>query len=311
MQILRSRISSLCYVRILSVTLGLWLFAMATPSVATHPNLRAAPPGVVCPGQNLAIENFSQQGVAVISNDPFCPFMVLGVTKCEASNFDPPPQCTYDAMTDTLVVPGFWDFRDPFAGTFDVEILVDTPCPPSPAIVNWAVIVTPENLDSGRPRFDRCGISPLAVMLGALQDIIDANPNTALAKRVEDAKKSVEKAIQLLAQDDGTDAGRGFELEAMNKIAQAVSNLQAAVKKGLDEDQGDLLMDQLAGIAWLMAAEAVAALFEEEGDPSIIDEAADLILVDGDASRTAGDFKDAVSSYKTALTIAVAELLLS
>ena len=66
-------------------------------------------------------------------------------------------------------------------------------------------------------------------------------------------------------------------------------------------------MDEIAGIARLLAVETINEAISGGGDPGDIDDA-EQSLDDGDTLRGAGSFKDAVYKYKDALAKAEGSL---
>ena len=130
--------------------------------------------------------------------------------------------------------------------------------------------------------------------LGDLQDIVESNPNTPLADKIEDARAKVEAAFDELAKAPPDNQA------AIGNIEGAVGDLEAAVDAGLlDAVTGTQLMDDLSAIARLLAASALEEV-AYGGDPGVLDDA-QAALADGDALRTDGAFKDAVGKYKDAL----------
>lgn len=127
-----------------------------------------------------------------------------------------------------------------------------------------------------------------------LQGIVDSNPGTSLADKVEDVISGVQDAITELAK---TPPDRKA---AVGNIEGAVGDLEAAVNEGLDPAQGTQLMDQLAGTARQLAVEALDQANAQGGDPVKINEAQQK-LAEGDALRALGEFKDAVNKYKDAV----------
>jgi hypothetical protein len=128
---------------------------------------------------------------------------------------------------------------------------------------------------------------------GELQDIVDANPRTRLADKIEDAQDKLDEALEKL--------GDGDEQGALGSIDGAVGDLGAAGDGRLfSRADGTRHMDDLSGIARYLAAAALAeatACDPDDRDLAVARRA----LADGDARRTAGRFKDAVNKYKDAL----------
>ncbi len=131
--------------------------------------------------------------------------------------------------------------------------------------------------------------------------LIDANPGTPLADKLEDALASVETALDELNKEPPDNQAAVGNMEgAVGSICDAV------LDEGLDPDQGTELMDKLAGVARQLAVEAIDEAIAAGGDQDAIDEA-EATLVVGDALRELGNsgvceaFKDAVNAYKDAL----------
>ena len=80
-------------------------------------------------------------------------------------------------------------------------------------------------------------------VLDQLRDIVDANPGSPLADKVEDAAAKAYTALEELAKTPPDDQA------AVGNIEGAIGDLEAAVADGLlDPGHGNQLMDQLAGI---------------------------------------------------------------
>ena len=131
-----------------------------------------------------------------------------------------------------------------------------------------------------------------------LQDLVDANPGTLLADKVEGAVASLDTALAELAKTPPDNQA------AVGNLEGAVGDLQAAVDAALlDAAQGAQLMDALAGVAQQLAADALAEAIAQGGDAGKIADAQDS-LAQGDTLREAQAFKDAVNKYKDALVLA-------
>ena len=136
----------------------------------------------------------------------------------------------------------------------------------------------------------------LELICAQLQDIVNNNPGTPLADKIEDAKAKTQTAVNELNKDPADNQA------ATGNIEGAVGDLEVAVNAGLfDPEEGAQLMDQLAGIARQIAADALAQAIDGGGNPTIIAEAQQA-LADGDALRISGAFKDAINNYKVGLT---------
>ena len=135
-------------------------------------------------------------------------------------------------------------------------------------------------------------------LINDLSAIIQANPNTKLADKMEDVLGSAQTALTELNKTPADNQA------AVGNMEGAVGDLEAAVKDGLlDTDTGNSLMDRFAGVARLLATAALKEAIARQGDKTKIAEAQDA-LADGDALRAAKAFKDAVSKYKDAVAIA-------
>jgi YVTN family beta-propeller protein len=136
-----------------------------------------------------------------------------------------------------------------------------------------------------------------------LQDIVDNNPGTPLADKVEDALGKCQTAKDELAKEPPDNQA------VVGNIEGVVGDLEAAVKDELlDAEQGMQLMDQLAGIARLLAVDAIdQANADPQSDPDSISEA-EQYLADGDLLVEYEAFKDAVNKYKDALSKAESAL---
>jgi len=127
----------------------------------------------------------------------------------------------------------------------------------------------------------------------ALSDIVDSNPGTPLADKIEDAMDELLTALVELDQPDNQ--------AAVGNIEGAVGKLEAAVKDGLlDAEQGIQLMDDLSATAKQLADTALDQAIAQGGDPDVINDAQQSLL-EGDGYRADEAFKDAVNKYKDAL----------
>ena len=132
-------------------------------------------------------------------------------------------------------------------------------------------------------------------VIDVLQGIVDANPGSATADKLEDVIAKLQASLEELNKEPPDNQA------AICTIEGAVGDLEAAVNDGLiDFAQGTDLMDQLAGVARQLAADALDFAIDQGGDPSEINDAQEA-LDEGDALRASASFKDAVSKYKDAL----------
>ncbi len=145
-------------------------------------------------------------------------------------------------------------------------------------------------------------------VIGEVQTIFDAEgcPDncTPLGDKAEDALAKAQTALSKLTETPPDNQG------AVGAIEGAVDDLCAAVNDvALDPVQGTQLMDELAGVAGQLAAQAIAEAIVAGGNAQDIAEAQASVLI-GDALRemaNQGDcvlFKDAVNEYKDALSMA-------
>lgn len=135
-----------------------------------------------------------------------------------------------------------------------------------------------------------------------LDIIINANPGSSLADKLEDAQDKLEVVLEELGK---TPPDRQA---ALGNLEGAVGELEAAVNDGLlDPVLGSQLMDQLTEAARVLAVQAIDDAIAQGGDAGDISDAQQS-LADGDSQRTNGEFKDAVSKYKDALSKAESAL---
>ena len=139
-------------------------------------------------------------------------------------------------------------------------------------------------------------LAPLVLqILSELQAIVDSNAGTLLADKVEDAVANLETAVAELAKTPPDNQA------AVGNIEGAVGDLEVAVNLGLlDPSEGTAIMNQLAGVARQLAAQAIADAVAQGGDPVVINDAQQSLAA-GDGLRSSGLFKDAVNQYKDAL----------
>ena len=139
------------------------------------------------------------------------------------------------------------------------------------------------------------GRRALQETIAELQNVVDADPGTPLADKIEDVISKLDDALAELNKTPPDNEA------AVGNIEGAVGDLQAAVDDGLlDGELGEQLMDQLAAIAKQLAVNAINDAIFRGGDPTKIIEA-EQALDDGNAERDSKDFKAAVNKYKDAL----------
>ena len=131
--------------------------------------------------------------------------------------------------------------------------------------------------------------------IDGLQAIVDSNPGTPLADKVEDALAKLQTALNELTENPPDNQG------AVGVMVGAVADLDAAVSDGLlDLTLGTQLMDQVVGIALALAQAAIDEAIAQGGDPDKINEA-EASLASGDDLRDDGSFEAAVNAYKDAV----------
>ena len=106
-------------------------------------------------------------------------------------------------------------------------------------------------------------------MLDDLQGIIDANPGSDLADKVENA---LDKAVQVSDELDKSPPDREA---AIGILEGAVGDLEAALDSGLfsSSQEGIDLLDALVNIARRMTTAAIAEATNNGGDPNDLLEA--------------------------------------
>ena len=174
------------------------------------------------------------------------------------------------------------EFVADVAGVYEIQLIVNDGDVDSDPDQVTITVLTPQQA--------------LELICAQLQDIVNNNPGTPLADKIEDAKAKTQTAVNELNKEPADNQA------AIGNIEGAVGDLEVAVNAGLfDPEEGAQLMDQLAGIARQIAADALAQAIDGGGNPTIIAEAQQA-LADGDALRISGAFKDAINNYKVGLT---------
>ena len=186
-------------------------------------------------------------------------------------------------VTTTLTMDNKLTFEE------DTLILTNNGSTPVELIVNGQTII----LDAGASQ--TIGVILLTtIVIDKLNDIINDNPGTSLADKLEDAVAKLQTALDELNKTSPDNQA------ATGNIEGAIGDIQAAVDSGdLAAAEGNPLMDQLAGIAEQLASDAIDAA--AGGDVVKISDAVQLRDV-GDLLRASGDYKDAVNKYKDALS---------
>jgi large repetitive protein len=137
------------------------------------------------------------------------------------------------------------------------------------------------------------------VVVGAadeLEELVNANPGTPFADKVEDALAKVEAALQKLNQTPPDRQGALGELEG------AVGELESAVKDGLlAAPTGTEMMQRICRSAQKVVEDAIADALARNGNPGKISEARQA-LAQGNTRLASGRFKDAIARYKDAVS---------
>ena len=133
-----------------------------------------------------------------------------------------------------------------------------------------------------------------------LQNIIDNNPGTPLADKVQDALASAQTAINELNKTPPDNQA------AAGNIEGAVGSLEDAIKdEGLNQTQGEDLINQLLDVSRQIAVNAIDAANNTLGSDSGKIASANAALTNGDTLRTPptsfGDFKTSAAEYKVAI----------
>lgn len=138
-------------------------------------------------------------------------------------------------------------------------------------------------------------VGRVELLCAYLLEIVESNPGTPLADKVEDARAECATALNELTKKPPD------KQAALGNIEGAVGDLEAAVGDGLlDSTQGTRRMDQLARTSRQLAQEVLDQAIAQGGDSVVIADAQQT-LAEGDTLRESGAFKDAVSKYKDAL----------
>lgn len=132
----------------------------------------------------------------------------------------------------------------------------------------------------------------------SVQAIIDANPGSELADKMEDVLAKLNTAKEELAKNPPDNQAAAGALEG------AVGDLEAAIDAGLlGSSEGEALINDILDIARDFAEGAIQAAINRGGDADKIAEAQQK-LAEGDTLRSQGDYKDAAARYKDAISIA-------
>jgi parallel beta-helix repeat protein len=214
----------------------------------------------------------------------------------ETVNFD--GSGSYDP--DGVITSYDWDFDDSNSGTG----VAPTHTYSTDGTHSVTLTVTD---DDGATDSDTVTITVITLEQGLrnlikeLNEIIENNPGTPLADKIEDARDKVVCALEELEKSPPDNQAVVGNLEG------AVGDIEAAVKDDLlDLADGIYLIDQAVRVARQLAVNAIMDAIERGGDPDSITEAQGY-LDEGDVLRASGlsgniqDFKEAVNKYKDAL----------
>ncbi|MCK5644914.1 MAG: PKD domain-containing protein, partial [Gammaproteobacteria bacterium] len=209
----------------------------------------------------------------------------------ETANFDGSGSSDSDGTIESYD----WDFGDTNSGTG----ILTTHSYDTAGTYTVTLTVTDDDDGEGTATTTVTVLTPTQACLALvddLQQIVNDNPGTPLADKIEDALASAETACEELQKTPPDNQA------ALGKMEGAVGDLEAAVEDGLlAAEEGEELMEQLDEIAHRMAADAIEDAIDQGGDPDKIAEAEEC-LEEADSLRDEGKHKDAVAAYKDALS---------
>ena len=137
--------------------------------------------------------------------------------------------------------------------------------------------------------------------------IVSENPGTQLADKVDDASASAQTALDEINKTPPDNQA------ASGNIEGAVGSLEDAIMDGgLEQTQGEQLINQLLDVSQQLAVDAINTANNTPGSDAGKISSANTALANGDSLRTAptsfGDFKDAAAEYKVAISEAESAL---
>jgi hypothetical protein len=139
-----------------------------------------------------------------------------------------------------------------------------------------------------------------AGLVGLVEEIVDQNPGTPLADKVEDGLAKLEEGFARLA---GSPPARAA---AVGAFEGAAGDFQDSIAAGLlPAGYGKGLLSRIAGVSRYQATSAASENACSAKVPSKLTEAAKYLAV-GDSKRASGKIKDAVAAYRTAVELAAA-----
>ncbi len=136
--------------------------------------------------------------------------------------------------------------------TVDPETAIITADPDNPTDVVVVVDGEEETIPPGisvAPSIEQA----LETIINDLNSIVSENPGTSLADKVEDASDSVQTALDELNKNPPDNQA------AAGTIEGAISSLEDAIKdNGLDQTQGEQLIDQILTVSRQLASDAIS-----------------------------------------------------
>ncbi|HVR77549.1 MAG TPA: NosD domain-containing protein [Acidimicrobiia bacterium] len=233
-------------------------------------------------------------GPVAVSPDPVAVATLVEVT---APFTDPDATGGYSAVID------WGDGTEPTVGTVTpgtsgTGTVTGSHVYDEPGVYKVAVTVTDQDSLSGTAFISIEVVPTLDWLLGVLQSLIDANPGSDLADKLEDVLQKLQTAVNELGKSPPD------RQAAAGNIEGAVGDLEAAIKDELiDPKKGIDLAGWILDVARRLAAEAIADAEAANGDPAKLAEAQEY-LSRGDTLRDKGKFKDAAAAYKNAVATA-------
>lgn len=139
--------------------------------------------------------------------------------------------------------------------------------------------------------------SSIVEIAGQLQMLIDQDPGSDLADKLEDVVEKLNTACEELEKIPADVEATAGALEG------AVGDLEAAIDDDLfaNSTDGVDIVESMVDVARQLAVETIAA--NQSGDPDKIGDAEEY-LAEGDDLRDEGKYKDAAAAYKSAVSSA-------
>jgi hypothetical protein len=219
--------------------------------------------------------------------DEFAPGEVLTITATGASN-----QTEAFSLLDLRSAPGL-------LATGSIPGSVTYTIPTTGQLIRWGIVVGFASwiVSCEAPAPPPPPPPPtLEDVRDELAGLVEDNPGTPLADKAEDAAKQLEEALSELARPAPDVAG------VLGRLEGAAGDLEALVSDELvTEEDGEALLDVVVAAARELASDAIAGA--EGGDAGKLADA-NAALLQGDALRDEGRYKDAVAKYKDAYAVA-------